>query len=212
MKLVLKPTLAIALGALTLGNLNNHAVSFDFSSVPGGQIAFDGASNFSFTPASPTVNLEIDTGTAAGLFGSLGGTFTIGAVTTVGPTSSAPVTGTGSLTIIDGITPLVASVTWDVMSQTGTGSTLNVNGLVNLTGISYTGSNPDLVDLFNDASGYAVVTFQFIPSKTLAAMKTTAIHTTFSGSITSTPDGGATAGLLGATLIGMAAAVRRRTA
>lgn len=210
MKLALKPTLAVALGALTLGNLNNQAVSFDFSSVPTSLIAFDGAGNFSFTPAAPTVNFQVDTGTAAGLSGSIGGSFAIGTVTTVGPTSTAPVTGTGTFTIYDGITPLSASITWDEMSQTGTGSTLNVNGIVNLTSITYTGSNPDLVTLFNDASGYAVLTFQFIPAKTLSYLKTHRISTTFSGSVASTPDGGATAGLLGLSMVGMAAAVRRR--
>lgn len=210
MKSILKPYLAIACGALSLGTAHVNAVSFDISSVPGSAIAFDGAGNFSFTPASPAANFEVDTGTAAGLLGSIGGSFAIGAITTVGPTSTAPVTGSGTFTIIDGGTPLTATIDWDEMSQTGTGSTLNVNGVVNLTSIAYAGSNPDLVTLFGDASGYAVVTFQFIPSKSLASMKTTKASTSFSGSITSTPDGGATAGLLGATLMGMAAVARRR--
>ncbi len=210
MKSILKPYLAIACGALTLGTAHVNAVSFDISSVPGSAIAFDGASNFTFTPASPSINFEVDTGTAAGLFGSIGGTFTIGAVTTVGPTSSAPVTGSGTFEIFDGGDTLSAVIDWDEMSQTGTGSVLNVNGIVNLTSITYGGSNADLLDLFNDASGYAVVTFQFTPAKSLASMKSTASSTSFSGSITSTPDGGATAGLLGAALMGMAAVARRR--
>lgn len=211
MKLVSHKTLVIATGILALGYSTSEAVSFDFSSVPLSKIVFDGAGNFKFAPGAPKSNFQVDDGTAAGLFGSLDGIFTIGAVTTVGPLSTAPVTGTGTFTIKDGATPLTASITLDSLSQLGTGSILNVDGAVNVTGVSYAGTNPDLVALRDDATGSAAISFQFILAFSIDYMKTHKMGTSFSGSIASVPDIGATAGLLGLGFAGLAAVRRRQT-
>jgi hypothetical protein len=209
MKIVFGRAFTIAAGALALGTVSNQAVSIDFSSFPNSKLVFDGAGNFRFGPLSPTPNFQVDTGSAAGFYGSIGGTFAIGDVTTIGPTSTAPIAGNGTFTIFDGATPLVASITLNEMSQTGTGAVLNVDGAVNVTAISYAGTNPDLVALRDDTSGSAAISFQFALVRSIEYMKTHRLSTTFSGSVVSTPDLGTTVSLLGLGMIGMAMAARR---
>lgn len=210
MKSVLQRAFVLATGALSLGSLNTQAVSFDFSSFPNTRIFFNGDGTFRFGPVYPSSNFQVDDGTAAGLLGSIGGTFTIGDVTTVGGTSTAPVTGTGIFTIKDGATPLVATITLNELSQTGTGSVLNVGGAVNVTAVTYAGTNPDLVALRDDTSGMVAVSFQFALVRSIEYMKTHRLGTSFSGSLASVPDMGGTIALLGLGMIGMAAAARRQ--
>lgn len=210
MNRVFRQTFTIAAGVLSLGAVTNQAVSIDFSSFPNSKLLFDGAGNFRFGPVSPTPNFQVDTGSAAGFYGSIGGTFAIGDITTVGPTSKAPITGNGTFTIFDGATPLVASITLNELSQTGTGAVLNVDGAVNVTAISYAGTNPDLVALRDDTSGSAAISFQFVLVRSIEYMKTHRLSATFSGSVVSTPDVGVTASLLGLGIIGMAIGARRQ--
>jgi len=206
------PNTLLAACAL-LGALPAHAVHFSFSNVPGAQIAFDGAGNFSFTPTGPNIpNIQIEDGSAVGLLGSLEGTFAIGAITPDGTGSMAPVTGHGTLTVFDGATPFTATISWQSIYQKGVGLTLNVDGEPNLGSFSYAGSNPDLASLAASLQGGATVTLQFIPARTLAQLKATARSTAFSGTVTGVADGGTTAAFLGLSIIGMAAAVRRRQA
>lgn len=202
---VLPKTLMAAWALLSA--LPTQAVTFSFSNVPGAQIAFDGAGNFSFTPVT---NIQIEDGTAAGLLGSLSGTFAIGAVVPDGTGFFAPVTGSGTLTVFDGGTPFTATVSWGSIFQRGVGLTLNVDGVENLSGITYAGSNPDLVSLAAGIQGSATVSFQFIPAKTLDQLKSTSKSAAFSGSVTGVADGGGTAAFLGLSLVGMAALRRRQ--
>lgn len=209
----LKLTVAAALGVLALSPAS-QAVSFDYSSIPDAAIRFDGASHFSFSGPIAGYDFQVDTGTAATFYGNIDGVFTIGAVTAEGGGGfSAPVSGVGTITIFDGGV-LTATIEWVKLFQRGTGSTLNVEGAVNMSNISYVGgANADLEALAAAGSAYNVLTFQFIPAKSLNALKNQTLSTSFSGSILSAqvPDGGASAILLGIGLIGFGAVIRRRS-
>jgi VPDSG-CTERM motif len=178
------------------------AVSIDYSNTVGSSISFAGDGTFSFTPALD--NFKVTSGSASGFLGDITGTYTIGAITTLGPLSMAPITGTGALVIDDpsGF-DLTATLTWVDIQQLGTGGSLNVLGSVNLTGITYSGSNPDLLALAAAGSAIDVLSFQFNPALSLATLKGSPNQTSFSGSIATVPDGGATIGLFGFALLGI---------
>ena len=210
--------IALALAAsLACGN-SIKANSFDFGNLTGAAIDFNGTGGFSFTPGLPAANFSIGDGTAAGLDGSISGNFSIGAITSPFPGASvAPVSGSGFFKVFDGGNTLSASLSWVEVEQTGTGSTLNVNGLLNLTGITYSGSNADLLSLVADSGGSATLSFTFNPAESLSTLKTTATSTSFSGTVSdsSVPDSGSTALLIALGVVGIAAgaiAQRRRIA
>lgn len=178
------------------------AVSFDYSNTVNSFISFAGDSTFTLGLDS----FRVTTGTASGFEGDITGTFTIGTITTIGPLSMAPVTGTGTLVIDDpsGFN-LTATLTWFDMQQIGTGGSLNIGGAVNLTGITYGGSNADLLALAAAGSGIDVLSFQFNPTVSLSGLRSSANSTSFSGTIATAtvPDGGSTIGLLGFALFGI---------
>jgi len=188
------------------------ALQIDYSNTTGSSINFDGSGNFTFNPSANSFILT--SSSAAGLLGDISGTFNIGTITTSGALSSAPVSGTGELVIHDGASNFKATLQWVDIMQLGTGGTLNDQGTVSLTGISYGGTNPDLLALLNAGSGINVLTFQFAPAVSLSDLASSAHSTSFSGSIFGpqvVPDGGMTATLLGLALSGLAL-VRRSLA
>jgi len=166
---------------LSIGAQVCTAVVFHYSNTANSFIQFNGDSTFTFTPSSN--NLKITDGTATSLLGELTGTYTIGAVTTAGGVSSAPVSGTGTFVVHDGINDLTATVIWIDIQDGGTGDSLNVQGTVNLTGITYAGSNPDLLALKNAGSGINVLAFQFLPALSLDSLKTSFAQNSFNGTV-----------------------------
>ncbi len=190
-------------------------VTIDFSNSTGAKINFPGNNTFFFTPnGSSDTNFTVTDGTAAGLLGRIDGTYTIGTVSGPdgGGTSTANVTGSGTFNIFDGANTLTGSLTWVDISQKGTGSTLDVSGQVNLTGITYGGSNADLVALASNTSGITVLTFQFTPPKALSVLRSHTdgtYKTSFSGTVTATPEPSAIA-LLGAGLLMFVVVGRRK--
>jgi len=162
---------------------NFSAQAFDYSSTVGSTIVFPGNATFSFSPGAD--NFIVTDGTASGLFGEITGTFTIGTITTNGTVSTAPVTGTGGFLVHDGAFTLSASLVWINVSQNGTGGVLNLDGSVNLTGITYGGSNPDLMALAAAGSGLNALSFQFVPVVSLATLRNGPgpYSTSFSGSV-----------------------------
>jgi hypothetical protein len=199
-------TTAALLASATLA----HAVTFNYASEPRAVISFNGAGQFTFAPG--TNNFEVTSGTASTLLGEITGTYTIGAITTLGSTSSAPVSGSGTFVIHDGAFDLVGNLIWMDISQTGTAGGLNTTGAVNLTGVTYGGSNPDLVALKDNTTAYNVLTFQFVPAISLTTLATSTASTSFSGTITTNvPDNGATIAMLGMVIAGLAF-VRRKMA
>jgi hypothetical protein len=215
MKSTLKKIAALlAVGTALLAWNTTRANEIDYSNVTGATINFNGDSTFNFATTDLSGNMFSITsnGPAQNLLGSIGGTFTIGAVTTVGVYSSAPVTGTGVLTIHDGASnDLTGTVSWLDMQQAGTGGSLNINGQLNLTNITYSGLNTTLLQIAHSHTANDTLSFQFASTITLANLKTTVESTSFSGSI-SAPDGGTTVMLLGFALSGLALMRRRRTA
>jgi hypothetical protein len=196
---------AIALAFVT----SAEAVAFTYSNTAGSSILFPGDGTFSFAPAAN--NLKITSGTASGFLGEITGTFSIGAITTVGPVSMAPVTGTGAFDISDGTFDLTGTLNWLDMQQIGTGNSLNISGQVNMTGITYSGTNPDLVALASVGSAINTLTFQFTPAVSLSTLKNGPgpNSTSFSGNVATLPDGGSTVGLLGLALLGVGFIHRR---
>ena len=75
------------------------------------------------------------------------------------------------------------------VSTVGTGGLINLNGTVNLTGVTYSGTNADLLQLKNEATlggGIVALTFQFVPAKTLNQFAAAGADskTSYSGTIT----------------------------
>jgi len=162
---------------------NFSAQALDYASTVNSSIVFPGDATFSFSPTAN--NFIVTTGTASGLTGEITGTFTIGTITTNGNVSTAPVTGTGGFLVHDGAFTLSASLVWINVSQNGTGGVLNLDGSVNLTGITYGGSNPDLMALANAGSALNALSFQFVPAVSLATLRNGPgpYSTSFSGSV-----------------------------
>jgi len=184
-----------------------EALQIDYANTVGSSINFDGLGNFSFAPLGD--NFAVTGGSAAGLLGEITGTYSIGAITTIGIVSSAPVTGSGLFVIHDGSATLSATLNWVDILQVGAGNILNDSGVVSLTGITYGGSNPDLLALASAGSAANVLTFQFIPPVSLSTLAGSPNATSFSGSISTVPDGGATVALLGFVLVGVEGLRRR---
>jgi hypothetical protein len=177
---------------------NVSALVITYSSEVNSFIDFDGAGNFNFTPSANS--FHITSGTAAGLLGDMSGTFSIGAITTSGGMSTAPVTGTGTFVIHDGSSDLTGTLVWVSIGQLGTFDGLNITGNVNLTGITYSGSNADLLAMAAVGSGIDTLSFQFTTTVSLADLTTSSHDTSFSGSI-EVPDGGLTVATLGFALV-----------
>jgi hypothetical protein len=184
------------LGFSATAQKSDAAFTLNFGETPNSQIVFNptdpvggGTGTFSFVNSSGGNTIQITsggTGAAVGLTGNITGTYTIGTITTVGPVQSAPATGSGVFSIFDGANTFTANVTWVDVTTVGTGGFLNLQGSVNLSGISYSGSNADLVTLASAINGVgtAVISFQFVPAETLTSLTTVGGSTSFSGSVT----------------------------
>lgn len=173
-------------------------ISVGFESIVGAKISFkNGEITFTTPTKNPNSNFQINgsnnlPGDSLGDFGKLSGTFTIGAITTIGTQQTAPVSGSGLLTINDGTDTFSANLQWDEIEQQGTAGNLNDAGVVNLSNVTYSGSSADLLALKNSIDQTAVLSFSFTPAKSLTALKTTktAITQTFSGQISALPEPG----------------------
>ena len=203
--------LALACGTLLAG-APLRAINLDFGSSPGATLHFAGDGTFSFVDSSTgiyngtdfVINLSSSgrtgSNSAVGLLGHLGGTFTIGAISS----GVAPVTGSGPLSITDGANLFAGTVQWLQIHQAATSGNLNLSGVVNVTGITYGGSNQDLMELAAPGSASAVLSFSFAsPGYSLTQLATTNITTSYNGDLQtsrSVPEGGTTVLVLGGAL------------
>jgi hypothetical protein len=154
-----------------------------------GQIDFLGNSTFNFTADSAGADFMITGGSANGDLGTISGTYIIGAVTTIFGVETAPVTGTGTVTINDGSGfSLTGTINWEDLLTVGTGGDLNVTALLNLTGVSYGGSQAALTALAGAGNASDTLSFNFNPAMDINALKTTAISDNFTGTITAVPE------------------------
>lgn len=201
----------ILVGLLTLAmGVAAHAVTIGYSDTGNGTMVFNGSGGFGFLPTSD--NLKVTTGTANNDLGEITGSYQIGTITTIGSVSSASVTGTGTFVIHDGTGhDFSATLTWANITQQNTGGNLNITGGANLSNITYTGSNADLLALTGGNNlGINVLAFTFIPAVSLQDLATTP-HTalSFSGTVSKAPDGGTTVALLGSALVGLSVLRRK---
>jgi hypothetical protein len=189
-------------------------------------LAFAGDGTFSFVDSSQgifsgsdfIINLSSSgrtgSNSAIGLLGNLGGSFTIGAISS----GVATVTGSGPLTITEGANLFAGNVQWLQIRQTATSGNLNLSGVVNVTGITYGGSNQDLMELAAPGSASAVLSFSFAsPGYSLTQLAITPVTTSYNGDLhtsRSVPEGGATLLIVGGALglCGLAARRRRGSA
>ena len=207
------------MAALTLSVVTSHAqLTLNFSSSPGGStIQFNGAaSSFQFNPATtaliipftPPVTYYIGsqwtissviggTGSALNLLGVVtNGPFSYGPITTVNAGShideTANVTGPlGALIISDNVGNfLTGNVDWIQVATHDFGGAINAGLTVNVTGLAYAGTNPDLVTLVASDPASMDLTFQFSPGKTLSQLTSGVVpyNTSFSGSISVVPE------------------------
>jgi len=178
-------------------SFQTKAITLDFQGLDGTVINFATNSTFGFTSTNgyqfSISSVQGGVGDSVGDNGFLspGGAFAIGAITITGGLQSAPVTGTSTLHITDNATlDLTGTINRVSIATISVAGVLNLNGQVNLTAITYSGANSDLAALAAAGSGEDVVTFQFVPAKTLTQLTTTGGQTSYSGSITSVPEPG----------------------
>jgi hypothetical protein len=208
-----------------------EAIVFDISSVPDSGIRFTGLpaghSEITFDLGASGHMFQIDavhggTGSASGFQGNITGIFDMGPVTTVvlvPLVETAPISGTGGFTIFDGVDTLTATVAWVQAKslKTGAASVAALGVLGNLTGISYAGTDPDLLAFVAGIDETAILSFSFPPpGKSLAELTNPgSVATSYSGNVGSrevaVPDSGTTLMLLGMGLVGLSILPRRST-
>lgn len=185
---------------LDFADLGNAAINFTdggftFTSPPGGPFTGPGGSSVQFE----ITGVQNGTGSAIGLDGGLtpNGPFLIGTITStivpsVGTVESASVSGSATFFITDpGLLNLTGSIQWVSIATIQAGGFLDLTGSVNLTGITYTGTDPDLIALAAGGKASDTVSFQFAPAETLSALADqtgSGISTSYSGSIGAVPE------------------------
>lgn len=197
-------------------------ITLDFSALAGASVRVVGTTlDFVNNASGRSLGITDSSGTgdAIGKQGKMTGTWTIGAISSLpGGVQTAPVFGTGTLTMYDGLGgTLTGTLAWNDLVSIGTIEGLNLAGALNLTALQYTHGASYLVD-FADlaASGKAsqVLSFQFTSPVNLTKLTDgTTRRRSFSGTIfaESVPEAGATSLLLSTSLVGLALARFRWT-
>lgn len=177
-------------------------LTLNFASNTGASVQFNGAaSSFNFNNGNNgyqwNVTGEVGGSSALGLNASVNnGPFHYGAIIISSSggfqIEYATVTGPlGNLVLNDGVANLTGTVNWIDVATYGVGSgVLNASLDVNVSNISYSGSNPDLQFLVAHQPGSMDVSFQFPTSSTLTELSTGTgpYLTSYSGSISVVPE------------------------
>jgi hypothetical protein len=204
MKLI--KSLVVAMAAFAgLATSSHAALALNFSSTVGSTIQFNGTnSTFQFNPSTSPLFGGIffgsqwqigsesgGTSSAMQLLGSFNnGPFHYGTITTnisgANIDESAVVTGPlAALLVTDGSGSLSGNLDWVQIMTHDNAGTINATLAVNVTGLVYTGTNPDLAALAANGPGALDLTFQFSPGMTLGDLTTGAgpYQTSYSGSL-----------------------------
>jgi len=215
--------LAAAAMAYLAGPSSATALQLNYSSETLSTIQFDGAGHFRFNPqAVPTPpNLgsprqETITSTFGGAGTSDGDPLWMNGLWTIGPVvnqggglQTAAVIGVGQLYVVDHLGNVFqGSLSWDTISSSGAGNVINFAAVANLSGITYSGTEADLIALRDNQPDINVVSLQWTDTiHNLSYLVAHGDETSISGSLTLTPrqvpDGGTTVLLLGAALSGL---------
>jgi hypothetical protein len=201
-----KPFVVGLVGLAFSAAVGQAQLSLNFSSSPGSSIQFSGSSQtFQFNPSTFAgfggVYLGTEwfigsetggTGSGLGLFGSVGTTvFSYGPIAINGPLQTASVLGPlGTLDINDGSGfDLTGTINWEQIQTSAFAGALNAALVVNVTGLSYAGTNPDLITLMASGVGQMNLSFQFSPGETLTQLSTgqSPFSTTYAGSVSPNP-------------------------
>jgi hypothetical protein len=172
----------------------------DFSCDVEAYVEFQGTgsgASFSFGNGSQGYGFTITSSSGAGdsvtLHGTIGGTFSyaVGSIVTVGLEQTAPVTtSSGMLTIADATkVSLTGTLSGVDVGTLGTAGGVDVIGAINLTNVSYSGTNADLRELQSEAAangGIVAISFQFVPGDSLTTLAASGskYETSYSGTIT----------------------------
>ncbi len=178
-------TLAGALALMGASRAQASLIQLDFTGL--NDLVFDGNTD-SFSFGSPSIDV-------GGLDGTITGAFTIGAITTSGPSQSASVSGSGTLSIDDGLGNFfTATVAWSSITTLSTPfggfGAINPSALLNLTGLSYGGSNPDLLAIVAHGGGSIGIVFDLPGGVDLDDLTNDGTTTSvgFQGNVLSTPE------------------------
>ncbi len=203
-----------------------QSISFDYSSVGGALIEFQGhGTGGSLSVASdPSTGFEFQIANATlpslnGLFGRINGTFMIGTpITTAFGSEEASISGWGTMTLVDGTSELLATIAWNTAISLGPLGALNYDvaeSPPNLSKFLYLGTTSSpLYQLSNVTSGTNVLDFTFSSPESLSTLvqSGSSAATTFSGSFEAIPEPATFASILGFLTIAFAGWRRLRGA
>jgi hypothetical protein len=187
--------------ALCLAPSAQAGLILDIATTPGADVEFTGSGNGAAVKnkndGAGQANVDTSTsgvGDAFGLFGSIGGSYSYTTASITNPfpgVQFAPLsTSGGSLTITDASNLLLTGTIAGIdIATVGTGGALNLDGVINLTAVSYSGTNADLVQLRNEAltgGGTVTISFQFASVTNLSQLAALGADssTSYSGTIT----------------------------
>jgi len=192
--------LAAVLGLLAVSNAQ-AAITLALAANVGSTIKFVGdgtSSTFTLQPNSTPQFTVTSTfggvgdgaGVITGSIISSGFTYQVAGITTIGPLQTAPLTGSGTLTLTTGAETLTADIVGLNIQTAGTLGGVNSLGSVNLSNLVLSGSgNSDLTQFYTEAvanAGTASLTFQFIPAQSLTELAAVGTNeNSYSGTITS---------------------------
>ncbi len=179
-----------------VGSARADTVSCDFASEAGSSIEFNGTNRTFQFPTTSTYDFVITSATSpnlGGLQGNIGGTFTVGTITFpgVGEEQANVTTKDGTFSVYDRASnTLTANLNWENIEVLyGLFGLLNTTGTANLSNVTYSGSNSDLLGIKDGGDQTVVLTFQFSPvtSQSLTELMTPGqvSSTSYSGSLSS---------------------------